>query len=115
VHIRPVPCTSPAVCTSSLGAGLADVDGTGPPLPGPDPRLLAKWEHMGDERGPEEELAWRVEHWRILNGGTVPFEEDEFRALEEGSRRTAGRSRPRSRTRRPTSPGWSAIPRRSPR
>jgi pimeloyl-ACP methyl ester carboxylesterase len=69
--------------TSALGAGLADVDGTGPPLPGPDPGLLAMWEHMGDERGPEEELAWRVEHWRILNGGAVPFDEDEFRALEQ--------------------------------
>jgi pimeloyl-ACP methyl ester carboxylesterase len=69
--------------TSALGAGLADVDGSGPSLPGPDPRLLELWEHMGDERGREEELAWRVEHWRILNGDTTAFDADEFRALEE--------------------------------
>ncbi len=70
-------------CTSALGAALADVDGTGPSLPGPDPRLLAMWAGMGDERDPEEELAWRVEHWRILNGDAVPFDDSEFRALEE--------------------------------
>lgn len=69
--------------TSALGAGLADVDGTGPELPGPDPRLLALWAELGDERGPEEELAWRVAHWRILNGDGLPFDEAEFRALEE--------------------------------
>ena len=69
--------------TSALGAGLADVDGTGPELPGPDPRLLALWAEMGDERDPEEELAWRVQHWRILNGDAVPFDPAEFRALEE--------------------------------
>jgi pimeloyl-ACP methyl ester carboxylesterase len=69
--------------TSALGAGLADVGGTGPELPGPDPRLLELWAEMGDERTPEDELAWRVEHWRILNGDVLPFDEAEFRALEE--------------------------------
>jgi pimeloyl-ACP methyl ester carboxylesterase len=69
--------------TSALGAGLADPDGTGPALPAPDPRLLAMWAEMGEERDPDDELAWRVEHWRILNGDVVPFDEDEFRALEE--------------------------------
>ena len=37
--------------TSALGAGLADPEGTGPALPGPDPRLLEMWAQMGDERG----------------------------------------------------------------
>jgi pimeloyl-ACP methyl ester carboxylesterase len=69
--------------TSALGAGLADVDGAGLPLPGPDPRLLELWEHLGDERDPEEELDWRVQHWRILHGDGTAFDEYEFRALEE--------------------------------
>jgi pimeloyl-ACP methyl ester carboxylesterase len=69
--------------TSALGAGLADPDGTGPPLPGPDPRLLAMWAEMGAEREPEEELAWRVAHWRLLAGGVLPFDPGEHSALEE--------------------------------
>jgi pimeloyl-ACP methyl ester carboxylesterase len=69
--------------TSALGAGLADADGTGPALPGPDPRLLALWAEMGEERGPKEEMDWRVVQWRILNGDALPFDPTEFRAMEE--------------------------------
>lgn len=70
-------------CTAALGVGLAAGEGEADvELPGPDPRLLALWETMGDERTPEEELAWRVEHWRILNGDEVPFDPEEFAALE---------------------------------
>ncbi|WP_091941773.1 alpha/beta fold hydrolase [Trujillonella endophytica] len=70
--------------TSALGAGLADADGTGDAdLPGPDPRLLALWQTMGEPRDEAAELDWRVEHWRILNGDGVPFDAAEFRALEE--------------------------------
>lgn len=68
--------------TAALGAWMAD-RGTGPPLPGPDPRLLALWEEMGADREPAEELAWRVEHWRILGGAALPVDPEEFRALEE--------------------------------
>ena len=52
-------------------------------LPNPDPRLLELWTHLGDPRTPEEELAFRVEHWRLLNGDQLPFDEAEFRDLEE--------------------------------
>jgi pimeloyl-ACP methyl ester carboxylesterase len=80
------------LCTSALGAGLAAGDSTETPdLPGPDPRLLALWEHMAEPRGPEAELDWRVEHWRILNGDVVDFDADEFRSLEASLIRHAGR------------------------
>ncbi|MGY1806292.1 alpha/beta fold hydrolase [Blastococcus sp. SYSU D00669] len=68
--------------TSALGAGLADVTG-GSELPGPDPRLLELWQTMGEERDEAAELEWRVAHWRLLDGGVLPFDEAEFRALEE--------------------------------
>ena len=72
------------LATSALGAGLAAPgDPAGGGLPGPDPRLLALWAELGAERDREAELAWRVEHWRLLNGGAVPFDPAEFRALEE--------------------------------
>jgi pimeloyl-ACP methyl ester carboxylesterase len=70
--------------TSALGAGLADPDGGGDAaLPGPDPRLLELWQSMDEERDDEEELAWRVTHWEILNGGVLPFDAGEFRRLEQ--------------------------------
>jgi len=70
------------LATSALGSGLADVAG-GSDLPGPTPQVLAYWGSMGEERDPEAELAWRVGHWRLLNGDAVPFDPGEFRALEE--------------------------------
>jgi pimeloyl-ACP methyl ester carboxylesterase len=70
------------LATSALGSGLADVAG-GSDLPGPAPQVLAYWASMGEERDPEAELAWRVGHWRLLNGDVVPFDPEEFRALEE--------------------------------
>jgi pimeloyl-ACP methyl ester carboxylesterase len=68
------------LCTAALGSGLAGAGGD--ELPGPDPRLLAMWSEMGTPRPPAEELAWRVEHWRLLNGDQVPFDPAEFAALE---------------------------------
>jgi pimeloyl-ACP methyl ester carboxylesterase len=71
-------------CTAALGAGLADPSGqSAVELPGPDPRLLELWMSMGEDRDADAELAWRVDHWRILNGDGVPFDPDEFRALEQ--------------------------------
>jgi pimeloyl-ACP methyl ester carboxylesterase len=79
-------------CTSALGAGLAAGESEGEPsLPDPDPRLLALWTQMADPRDREEEIAWRVEHWRLLNGDAVPFDAEEFRRLEELSIDHAGR------------------------
>ncbi|MGH3810481.1 MAG: alpha/beta fold hydrolase, partial [Pseudonocardiaceae bacterium] len=70
--------------TSALGAGLADPTGQcSAGLPGPDPRLLALWQHLADERERDAEIAWRIEHWRILNGPVPPFNSEEFRELEE--------------------------------
>ncbi|HEY8524594.1 MAG TPA: alpha/beta hydrolase [Acidimicrobiales bacterium] len=79
-------------CTSALGAGLAAGESaSAPDLPGPDPRLLALWEHMAEPRDLEAELAWRVEHWRILNGDVLDFDPDEFRSLERRLIDHAGR------------------------
>jgi pimeloyl-ACP methyl ester carboxylesterase len=79
--------------TSALGAGLAagPDDDPGPALPAPDPRLLQLWEHFTDPRSREEELIWRVEHWRILAGSVLPFHAEEFRRLEERIIDHAGR------------------------
>ncbi|GLY28567.1 hydrolase [Kineosporia sp. NBRC 101731] len=52
-------------------------------LPGPSSELLELWGHLGDERGPADEMAFRVEHWRLLNGPMIPFDENEFRRLEQ--------------------------------
>jgi pimeloyl-ACP methyl ester carboxylesterase len=53
------------------------------PLPGPDPALLRLWAEMDDPRDLEGEIAWRLEHWRVLNGSGTLFDPAEFRALEE--------------------------------
>jgi pimeloyl-ACP methyl ester carboxylesterase len=79
-------------CTSALGVALADVAGESE-LPGPDSRLLAHWASMGDERDAEAELAWRVQHWRLLSGGGLPFDPAEARALEERVMAHSGTSR----------------------
>lgn len=78
------------LATAALGSGLA---GPGDELPGPGPALLAYWETMGQERDREAELAWRVEHWRLLAGTALPFDPAEFRALEEQVMDHAGTER----------------------
>jgi pimeloyl-ACP methyl ester carboxylesterase len=71
-------------CTTALGSGLASGEGEAEvELPGPDPRLLAMWAEMGSPRTPEEELEWRVEHWRLLNGDEVAFDPEVWRRLEQ--------------------------------
>ncbi|HEX5947874.1 MAG TPA: alpha/beta hydrolase [Acidimicrobiales bacterium] len=70
--------------TASLGTGLAaGADEPDDELPGPDPRLLALWAEMGNPRERDAELAWRVEHWRLLNGDDLPFDPEIWRRLEE--------------------------------
>jgi pimeloyl-ACP methyl ester carboxylesterase len=70
--------------TCALGVGLADLTGhSGTELPGPDPGLLVMWQHLADERDRDAEIAWRIEHWRLLNGAILPFDTEEFRELEE--------------------------------
>src|SRR3546814_3297103 len=81
-------------CTTALGSGLAAGDRDEPDveLPGPDPRLLELWAEMGEPRDAEAELAWRVEHWRILSGDQLPFDADEMRLMEQRVMEHAGRS-----------------------
>ncbi|WP_197040747.1 alpha/beta fold hydrolase [Pseudonocardia halophobica] len=69
--------TATVLCTAALGA-YGD-----PELPGPDPALLRLWGEFTDDRDLQGELAWRVEHWRLLNGTGTPFDAEGFRALEE--------------------------------
>ncbi|MFJ1801991.1 alpha/beta fold hydrolase [Streptomyces sp. NPDC088180] len=60
-------------------------DGTPVPpeqLPGVAPALLEMWSRPVEDRGVEAELERRVEHWRALGGGVIPFDADRSRALE---------------------------------
>lgn len=66
----------------------------GPELPGPGPALLRMWAELDDPRDPESELAWRVEHWQLLNGTGSAFDPAEFRELERRVIAHAGTSRP---------------------
>ncbi|MGW2226106.1 alpha/beta fold hydrolase [Streptomyces formicae] len=52
-------------------------------LPGPDERLRRLWERMAAPHGGAEEIALRVEQWRLYNGSVLPFEEEKFRRMEE--------------------------------
>ncbi|MBZ4329324.1 alpha/beta fold hydrolase [Corallococcus sp. AS-1-12] len=56
-----------------------------------DPGLFEFWSHMFDPRGLDEQVEWRVENWRRLNGRVIPFDADEFRALERRIIAHAGR------------------------
>ncbi|KUH39183.1 MULTISPECIES: alpha/beta fold hydrolase [Streptomyces] len=59
-----------------------------PPLPGdlpaPSPELLAALAATLPREGAdlEEYLTTRMPLWRLLHGGTLPFDEDEYRAME---------------------------------
>ncbi|WP_308283014.1 alpha/beta fold hydrolase [Pseudonocardia nigra] len=53
-------------CTGPLPAAA------GPELPGPEPALLRLWGELDDPRDHEGEVAWRVEHWRLLNAPAPP-------------------------------------------
>jgi len=69
--------------TSVLGGAPPDPEVRDEDLPGPDPRLLALWAELGEERDAAAELEWRVEHWRLRGGDVLPFDADEFRHREE--------------------------------
>jgi pimeloyl-ACP methyl ester carboxylesterase len=66
------------LATAALDSRSAPED-----LPGPSAELLAVWQEMGEPRDRDAEIAWRVRHWKILNGGGIPFDEEEFRRMEE--------------------------------
>jgi pimeloyl-ACP methyl ester carboxylesterase len=68
--------TATLFCTGPLGGAA------GEPAPGPSDELLAFWATMGEPRDDAAELAWRVEHWRLLHGAGVPVDPAEWRAQE---------------------------------
>lgn len=74
--------TGPLGRTTVEAAEVTDAD-AGDDAPGIDPRLLEMWSHATDPRDREEEIAWRTEHWRLLNGDEAPFDADEIRSMEE--------------------------------
>ncbi|GAA3743034.1 hypothetical protein GCM10022225_28260 [Plantactinospora mayteni] len=71
--------------------GTTPMDGGPVEAPGIDPALLAIWETIAEPRDRDAELDWRVRHWRILNGGELPFDPEEFRRREERIIAHAGR------------------------
>ena len=77
-------------CTGALAVPGA------PEPPGPTPEVLELWQHLGEPRDRAAEVAFNVEHWRLLSGAARggPFEEAEFRALEERIRDHAGHDEP---------------------
>jgi pimeloyl-ACP methyl ester carboxylesterase len=84
--------TATVFCTGPLP--FADPSPAAPAPPGPDPALLRLWAELDDPRDLEGEIAWRVEHWRLLNGSGTLFDPAEFRALEERVIAHAGRHDP---------------------
>ncbi|MBW0107061.1 alpha/beta fold hydrolase [Pseudonocardia sp. KRD291] len=80
------------LCTTALEGTTAPEGTDDPPLPGPSLDVLRMWQEMTDPRDERGELAWRVEYRRRLNGGGVPFDGLEFRALEQRLIAHAGRS-----------------------
>jgi pimeloyl-ACP methyl ester carboxylesterase len=86
---------NPERLASATLFGVAPLEGVALPdgiddLPGPAPHLLELWSKFADERSAEEDLAFAIEHWRALNGGSVPFDEAEFARLETRLREHAG-------------------------
>ncbi|WP_436494724.1 alpha/beta fold hydrolase [Actinokineospora sp. HUAS TT18] len=69
--------TMTLLCT--VGLFTADA----PEWVGPPPELAALWQEMGAPRDRDAEVDWRVRHWKVLNGGVLPFDETEFRRMEE--------------------------------
>lgn len=69
------------LCTGALEAE-PPLPGT-PELPGPPPQLLAMWEKLAEARDRETDIAFNVQHWRLLSGQGQSFRPEEFIALEE--------------------------------
>ncbi|MEU8919028.1 MULTISPECIES: alpha/beta fold hydrolase [Streptomyces] len=51
-------------------------------LPGVAPEVLELWARPVEDHGAAAEMERRIEHWRVLAGGRLPFDEDYFRAFE---------------------------------
>jgi pimeloyl-ACP methyl ester carboxylesterase len=86
--------TATLLCTGALG-GDPPLPGE-PELPGPSPELVAMWRYLGEARSRDEEIAFNLDHWRLLSGATRGghFDREEFRALEERVRAHTGHDDP---------------------
>jgi pimeloyl-ACP methyl ester carboxylesterase len=82
---------SAAVFATAVLEGAGPDGGAPAPFTETDPRLLELWQHFADPRDRDAEVAWRVEHWRLLIGNQIPFDPEEFRRLEERVIDHAGR------------------------
>jgi pimeloyl-ACP methyl ester carboxylesterase len=80
-------------------------------LPGPSEDVLAMWEHLGESRRREQEVAFNLEYWRALSGAGAGGHLDpgEFRALEERVRAHTGHDEPIIAHASPTSLAWPAA------
>jgi pimeloyl-ACP methyl ester carboxylesterase len=78
-----------------FSTGALGVPGEAPP-PGPSEEVLALWQHLGEPRSRAEEVAFNVEHWRVLSGAAAggAFDPAEFAVLEERIRDHAGTDAP---------------------
>jgi pimeloyl-ACP methyl ester carboxylesterase len=65
-------------CTGPLG-GAPGAEAA----PGPSAELLAWWATMAEPRDEAAELAWRADHWLLLNGSGPCDDQAEWLALEE--------------------------------
>ena len=66
-------------------------------LPGPTAELLAMWGRLLDEsRSRDDQLAFNLEHWRVLSGAAAGghFDPDEFASLERRIRAHTGNDDP---------------------
>ena len=63
--------------------------------PGPSHEILAMWQQLGEPRDRAAEVAFNVEHWRLLSGAERggEFEESEFRAARGAHPRPRGARR----------------------
>ncbi len=86
--------TATLFCTGALGGDPPLPDEPG--LPGPSPEVLAMWQHLGEARSRDEEIAFNLDHWRLLSGAARGghFDREEFRALEQRVRAHTGHDDP---------------------
>jgi pimeloyl-ACP methyl ester carboxylesterase len=82
---------SATVFAASVLEGAGDGGAAPATFTDTDPRLLELWQHLADPRDRDAEVAWRVAHWRLLNGEDIAFDAEEFRRLEERVIEHAGR------------------------
>ncbi|MFH9071770.1 alpha/beta fold hydrolase [Streptomyces alboflavus] len=81
---RVLSATLMGTCALSTRPYVAP-DGTSTPaaeLPPIFPAVLEMWARPVEDEGLEAELDRRVEHWRVLGGDQLPFDEGYFRDLE---------------------------------